>query len=189
MPKTEKYRARVHMLLLYPDCEPHVKAIEIIKKSYDYAMILHDKDSDENGELKKPHYHVVLRFNQAVWNTSIIKELGIEPNYIEKVGNVNNALEYLVHYNEPNKYRYDLTEVQGTLRTKLAESIAKSEKSEGEKVVELIDFIEQQTEKISLKAFARHCATTGYWAEFRRSGAIFINIINEHNERIAQKNN
>lgn len=51
--KTEKYRARVHMLLLYPDCESHVKAIEKIKQSYDYAMILHDKDCDENGEVKK----------------------------------------------------------------------------------------------------------------------------------------
>lgn len=181
--KTEKYRARVHMLLLYPDCESHVKAIEKIKQSYDYAMILHDKDCDENGEVKKAHWHVVLRFNQAVWNSAIIKELGIESNYIEKVGNVNNALEYLVHYNEPDKYKYDLSEVTGTLRTKLAESIAKSEKTEGEKVIELIEFIESQQKKISVKDFARFCAESGYWAEFRRSGAIFMNIINEHNNQ------
>lgn len=74
-----------------------------------------------------------MRFNQAVWNSAIIKELGIESNYIEKVGNVNNALEYLVHYNEPDKHKYDLSEVSGTLRTKLAESIAKSEKRRAKK--------------------------------------------------------
>lgn len=52
----EKYRSRVHMLLLYPDNEQHCQAVEKIKQSYDYAMILHNRDyfvdGDNAGELK-----------------------------------------------------------------------------------------------------------------------------------------
>lgn len=69
------------------------------------------------------------------------------------------------------------------MRTKLTESINKCEKSEGEKVVELIGYIESQTEKITIKQFACFCASNGYWAEFRRSATIFIKIIEEHNLR------
>ena len=103
----EKYRSRAHVLLLYPDCESHVEAVKKIEKSYDYAMILHDKDSDENGELKKPHWHIVLRFGQAVWSSAICKELGIEENYIEKPRSFDNALLYLVHFNDSDKYQYN----------------------------------------------------------------------------------
>lgn len=177
----EKYRARVHMLLLYPDCENHMQALEKIKQSYDYAMILHNRDVTEEGELKKEHYHIVLRFNQAVWNTAIIKDLEIEDRFIEQVRKIDNALQYLLHYNDSDKVQYSIDEVSGNLKTKLIESINKIEKSEGEKVVELIEYIESQEEYISIKKFASYCAKNGYWSEFRRSASIFIKIIDDHN--------
>ena len=190
----EKYRSRVHMLLLYPDCESHVKAVEKIQQSYDYALILHDKDyfTDEDekknaehvsGLLKKEHWHVVVRFNQAKWSSAICSELGIEHNYIENVNRFDNALQYLIHYNDSDKAQYSIDEVKGNLKQKLVESINKVEKSEGEKVVELIEYIEKQDYKISIKAFANYCASQGYWSEFRRSATIFIKIIDEHNSQ------
>ena len=190
----EKYRSRVHMLLLYPDCPEHVQAVEKIKQSYDYAMILHNRDywteEDEkqnservSGEVKKEHWHVVLRFNQAVWSSAICKDLGIEQNYIEDVKRIDNALQYLIHYNDSNKAEYSIDEVSGNLKQKLKESINKVEKSEGEKVSELIEYIDQYEGKISIKNFATFCASNGYWSEFRRSATIFIKIIEEHNAR------
>lgn len=177
----EKYRSRVHMLLLYPDNEVHAQAIEKIPSLYDYAMILHDKDIAEDGQTKKAHYHVVLRFNQAVWSTAICKALGIEHTFIEDVKRFENALQYLIHYNDNDKAQYSIDEVNGNLKTKLVESINKVEKSEGEKVVELIQFIKEYDGKLSVTEFAHFCALNGYWSEFRRSGAIFCKIIEEHN--------
>jgi hypothetical protein len=188
----EKYRARVHMLLLYPDNESHVEVLNKIMKSYDYAGITHDRDTwteeDEKknpehkvGELKKEHIHIVLRTPNATWNTAICKELGLEEKFCEQVKNIDRALQYLLHYNEPDKTQYSLDDVYGGLRTKLAESIQRNEKSEGEKVSELINYIESQKEVITIKNFARYCAENGYWAEFRRSASIFIKIIDEHN--------
>lgn len=178
----EKYRSRVHMLLLYPEDSSHVAALEKIKSSYDHAYCLHDKDVTEDGNVKKEHWHVVLRFNQAVWSSAICKDLGIEQNYIEDVKRFENALQYLIHYNDLDKAQYTVDDVHGNLKTKLVESISKVEKSEGEKVVELIEFIRNYEGRLSITDFASYCAMNGYWAEFRRSGAIFVKIIEEHNQ-------
>ena len=188
----EKYRARVHMLLLYPDNESHVEVLSKITKSYDYAGITHDRDywtaEDEKknpehkqGELKKEHIHIVLRTPNATWNTAICKELGLEEKFCEQVKNIDRALQYLLHYNEPDKTQYHIDDVYGSLRVKLSESIKKNEKSEGEKVVELITYIEEQTKPISIKTFASYCASNGYWSEFRRSATIFLKVLEEHN--------
>ena len=193
----DKYRARVHMLLLYPDNENHVEVLSKIMKSYDYAGITHDRDiwtaDDEKknpehkaGEMKKEHIHIVLRTPNATWNTAICKELGLEEKFCEQVKNIDRALQYLVHYNEPDKTQYSIDDVYGGLRTKLAESIQKNEKSEGEKVVELIKYIQECDKHISITQFAEYCAKNGYWAEFRRSGAIFVKILDEHNQYFVQ---
>lgn len=194
----EKYRSRCHMLLLYPSDEGHCVALEKIKSSYDYAAILHDKDTwtyeDEKknpehiaGRFKKKHWHIVLRFNQAVWSSAICKDLGIEHNYIENVKRFDNALQYLIHYNDTDKTQYSVEDVFGNMRSKLIESINKVEKSEGEKVAELIEFIKNYDGRLSVTDFASYCAMNGYWSEFRRSGAIFCKIIDEHNAMYAEK--
>lgn len=180
----EKYRSRVHMVLLYPSDESHVSAMEKIKQSYDYAAILHDKDVDEDGVVKKAHWHVVLRFQQANWSSAICKNLGIEQNYIEEVKRFDNAMLYLIHYNDSDKAQYDISEVFGGLAPRLAEIVNKGEKSEGEKVHELIEFIENCDSKITVTEFSKFCALNGYWAEFRRSGAIFCKMLDEHNEKL-----
>lgn len=194
----EKYRARTHMLLLYPDNESHQKAFEKITKSYDYACIFHDRDKftleDEKknpehkqGTLKKLHIHVILRFSQAKWNTSICSDLGIELKFCEDVKRFDNALLYLIHYNDIDKAQYTLDEVKGNLKTRLVEIINKGEKSEGEKVNELFDFIDSQKGYITIKEFARYCTLNGYWSEYRRSASIFHRIIDDHNYLVMQK--
>lgn len=189
----EKYRSRTHMLLLYPEDVTHSVAIDRIKQSYDYALILHDKDrfteEDEKknpehkaGTIKKAHYHVILRFPHHKWNTALSNELGIDENYIQEVKQFNNALMYLIHYNDTDKTQYDISDVKGNLKTRLQEAINKIEKSEGEKVSELIQFIKQYDGCVSVTEFAEFCALNGYWSEFRRSGSIFCKIIEEHNK-------
>lgn len=189
-----KYRSRVHMLLLYPDNESHVNALDIISKSYDYAAITHDRDTwtaeDEKknaehkaGELKKAHIHVVLRSRNAIWNSALCKELGIEDKFCEQAKNIDRALQYLIHYNDTDKTQYSIDSVSGSMVAKLRESINRDEKSEGEKVVELIEFIERQENYITVKSFANYCAANGYWSEFRRSASIFIKILEEHNSQ------
>lgn len=176
----ENFRSRKMGLLLYPDDVTHIKAIELIK-SYQYAIILHDSDTDSNGEILKLHYHVVLHLKNAQWCTAIAKELGIKENYIQQIRNEEAALEYLIHYNDDDKYKYSVENVKGPLQKKLIEYINKSDVSESEKVVIMIENIEQQQKYMTITEFAKYCASAGYWDVFRRSGTIFCKIIEENN--------
>lgn len=198
--KENKFRSRSISFLLYPDDFSHVYAMEQIKSNYDYVAILHDKDfyaedvlaedgtlKYAKGEIKKAHWHVILRFKNATWNSAICKELGIEINYSEQIRNFDNAMMYLIHYNDSDKYQYDVKEVFGTFKNRLTDILNNQNKSEGEKIVELIDFIENKKGYLSVTEFARYCANNGYWAEFRRSGSIFCKMIDEKNEKYKKK--
>lgn len=96
-------KSRTFCVLLYPDCENHVDALNFIRSNFSYAAILHDKDVDDNGELKKPHFHVVIRFDNPRYISSIVKELNIEPNYIRRCMSFDKALLYLIHYGDNNE--------------------------------------------------------------------------------------
>lgn len=78
-----------------------------------YAYILHDKDVNENGNLKPAHWHIMLQFNNAQDSKYICKWFGIEEQYVckSKSGRFNSMLYYLTHANAPGKYQYSSSEV------------------------------------------------------------------------------
>ena len=81
MSDSPKFRDRKFVMVLYPEDASHAAAIEKMKAGgYNFAAILHDKDVTEDNQPKKPHWHVVVRFKNACWNTAIAKDLGITPN-------------------------------------------------------------------------------------------------------------
>lgn len=178
-----KFRSAKMRLLLYPDDPEHVKALETIKENYEYAYILHEPEEDT----KKPHWHVVLRFKNAQWNTSIAKNLGISLNYIRNCNNLDKALQYLIHYNEPDKKQYDISCVVGSLVDRLKVSLNKKERTEDEEAKILIDYIINQSEIISFTKFAQYCVNNGYWATYRRGQNIFRLLITEHNDELRTK--
>lgn len=62
-----------------------------------YAFITHDKDV-KDGELVKPHIHLMMQFENAHHVTAVAKELGVHPNYVELWDRrINNAWSYLLH--------------------------------------------------------------------------------------------
>lgn len=175
-----RFRSAKMRLLLYPDNDEHVKALETIKENYEYAYILHEPEEDT----KKPHWHVVLRFKNAQWNTSIAKNLGITPNFILNCSNLEKALQYLIHYNDTDKKQYDISCVVGPLVDRLKISINKKDRTEDEEAKILIDYIVNQSEIISFTKFAKYCVVNGYWATFRRGQNIFRLLINEKNDEL-----
>lgn len=91
----------------------------------EYAYILHDKDTyvegeeGKIGEKKAAHWHIVLKFADAVNVNMLAKWFRIEPQYIRRVKGksaFNDMLEYLTHSSEneqrKGKYLYDMSEVK-----------------------------------------------------------------------------
>lgn len=184
----EKYKSRKHCLLLYPlEDETHKKALEFIKLNYDYALIDHNQDLDKDGNLKKLHTHIVISFPNCKWNTAIAEELGITLNYIEKCRDMDKALEYLIHYNDDSKHQYDIEEVKGNLKRELEKILYNDGKDENMKAFELMDYIDNFDGYIDEMKFFKHAAKIGRYDVVRRSSAIFLRLIDKHNQYLDVK--
>ena len=184
MADTQKFRDRKFCAVLYPEDETHVAAIEKLKSGgYNFAAILHDKDvyedGEHKGETKKPHWHVVVRFKNAVWNTAIAKELGIQPNYLEACANVDSALLYLVHFGNEDKFQYEYEAVFGPLRVRLSTLLA--EPDEGARVLNLVDIVDNAPGPIGYSELIKKAVAAGIYADLRRMGSIAVRLVNEHN--------
>lgn len=181
----EKFRSRKFCLLLYPnEDKTHKKALDYIKLNYDYALIVHDKDTNENNEIKKAHTHIVVSFPNAKWNTALAEELGVTSNYIEKCRDMDKALEYLIHYNDDTKHLYDIDLVQGNLKTQLKKILLNDGKDENQKAYELMDYIENFEGYIDEMEFFKHACEVGMYDVARRSAYILMRLIDRHNNVI-----
>ena len=188
MTEPNKYRDRKFLAVLYPEDPTHVQAIEKLNAGgYNFAAILHhsdtweegEKEGKEAGELKKAHWHIVLRFKNAVWNTAVAKDLGITPNYLEPCKDVDGSLLYLVHAASPKKFQYDQEEVFGPLKLKLATLLADTD--EGTRVLGILDIINNHPGHIGYSDCLKKVVDAGLYSDFRRMGAFATALIREHN--------
>ena len=189
MSNPDKYRDRKFVAVLYPDDPSHVECIEkLLSGAYNFAGILHDQDVYEDGEhageLKKPHWHIVLRFKNAVWNTAIAKELGITPIYLEACKDVDAALLYLVHYGKENegKAQYEYESVFGPLKLKLATLLADTD--EGTRALNILQIIESSPGPIGYSELLKKAVAAGLYADLRRMGNFAVGLMREHNYEV-----
>lgn len=112
--------------------EEVLKEKECIK---DYAFIIHDKDTNEKGELKDPHIHLAIRFNNSYDTKHVAQWFDIKENYISRVkGKWVDMLKYLTHQNAKEKYQYSEDQVVSNFDFK--ETIKKEGKIKGQKIDE-----------------------------------------------------
>ena len=180
MSNPTKFRDRKFCAVLYPEDETHAACIEKLKTGgYNFAAILHDQDVNEEGELKKPHWHIVVKFPNAVWNEALAKELGITANYLEKARSLDSALLYLVHYGYEEKYQYDIQEVFGTLQTRLASLLADTDEST--RALTIYDLIRNAPGVVTYTEIFEKACKAGLYGDFRRMGTGVMYLINDHN--------
>lgn len=185
-----KFRSRLYVAVLYPDDDTHVECMEKLQTNgYNFAAILHDKDvyedGEQKGELKKPHWHIVLRFKNAVWNTAVAKELGITPNYLEACKDQDASLLYLVHYGKEDKAQYDYEEVFGPMKLKLATLLADTD--EGTRVLSIVDIVESSPGPIGTSELLKKAVAAGLYADLRRMGHLATSLVREHNFEVARQ--
>lgn len=79
-----------------------------------FAVALHDKDINEQGQLVEPHIHAMMSFDNARSLNSVARQLNDKPNYLQAWrGNANNGYAYLIHRTAEakDKYQYDTDDV------------------------------------------------------------------------------
>lgn len=107
-------QARKFSGTFYPDSETYNAddVIQTIQEYFDeWAWIIHDKDVDENGELKKPHVHWVGSIANPVPLTTIANRLTVPEQFVEFVKSWKGSIRYLVHASNPEKAQYDVEAV------------------------------------------------------------------------------
>lgn len=98
------------LILLYDDSTSYdfKNVLQIVKGQKNYAYIKHMPEETE----KKPHYHVILSFENATKKETLAKKLGIPSNYIDPIKNFRTICRYLIHKDDEDKFQYDLSQVR-----------------------------------------------------------------------------
>jgi hypothetical protein len=115
-------RIRTANIMQYEEflTEEKIKSVFTSYKNIDkFAYIKHNKDIDQNtGELKKPHWHIVIKLKTPVPISQVAKWFGIKENYIEIPKGQNafiQCVQYLTHESakqkEVGKFHYPDNEV------------------------------------------------------------------------------
>lgn len=186
---SDKIRCRNFDLLLYDEDETHKACLEKLSTGYKYIAIKHDKDrwTEEDtlpegvqaGDLKKAHWHVIIKFPQARWNTAVAAELGIATNYIQRCVSYDGSLLYLVHHGMPHKYQYPVTECIGTLMKDL-EKVLNNETDLNERVMDVLDILDERP-TWTTRAFLTEACSRKRIGEALRLGGLLTAVIAEHN--------
>ena len=108
-------RTRNYSTLVYPESAPE-NWMTILGEMCIPAFIspLHDMDvNDEDGEIKKAHYHVMIMFE----NTKTMEQAkevfdAIGGVGCKKVASLRGLARYLCHLDNPEKYQYDTADVK-----------------------------------------------------------------------------
>lgn len=187
-----KERSRIWNMILYPEDPLHMKAIEYIRKEFQYVGILHgmdqwtEEDEKQNpehkaGTFKKPHMHFVIRFTQARWNTSLSDVLGVPINYMERCRSFDNSAVYLLHEGCDDKYQYDISELEGPLVPSVIKLLENA--NEDERVIKLVKLI-STSGYIHWEDLVIMACNNGLYADLRRMGYILGKIVEEHNLKV-----
>lgn len=186
-------RGRNWNLVLYPDDPSHLDAMGRLNKGYNFVAILHDKDVwgvDESsdhaeGEAKKDHWHIIVKFPQARWGGAIAKELGIDPRHMELCRSFSASVLYLTHFGLPTKYQYDASEIFGPL-TKIALKEFETDADQNARVLSLLELLDS-LELINEIDLIRASCDAGLYGDLIRMGGLIPRLVQLHNIEFQKK--
>lgn len=171
-------RVRTIGIILWPEDKTHLLALDYIKHNFEnYIYILHDKDFDENGVIKKEHYHVILRFPNQRNISTLAKKLNIGENNFYEIKSFTGQLRYLIHYDDDEKYQYDPSDVKGTLYMlgKFKQSL-KSSQDETSEVSLIYEFIVNNS-IYDLHTLLDFVIENNLYSSFRRNYVMFKDLL------------
>lgn len=165
---------RSYLGVLYPDSESYdcEKVLGRIKEFFDKSCwCLHDKDVDENGELKKPHIHWVAQ-RSACTLDFVATSLELAPNSIEYCRKFKRAIRYLIHADTPTKFQY----VQSDIVSDFDISMYFLGESESQDMETLVDFL-FSSECGNIYDVYRFAQSKGLYSVFRRNFSILSSFL------------
>lgn len=107
-------RKRNWVFVVYPESAPE-NWREILRDKLvpGYISPLHDKDSNVDGEVKKPHWHVLLTF-KGLKSLEQVKEItdSLNASFPQVCNDIRAYARYLCHLDNPEKAQYEVADVE-----------------------------------------------------------------------------
>lgn len=139
-------KSKYFCALLYPDSSTYdvdkiVKALAEEHLTFAVSPI-HDKDIDDNGSLKKAHYHLLLAYSSATTLNNIrgwFKVCGLPESDLHSVRVCASGVgyyRYLTHKDNPEKVQYDDNDIR--VFNDADELFKKFSKTASEKIDDLV---------------------------------------------------
>lgn len=174
-------RTRNVQLILY-DINILQEKIQIVEdNNIEYAYILHNKDvDDKTGNIKKPHYHLIILGNNqrtiSAWSTF----LNVKENEIDVIENKRRSIRYLIHLDSPKKYHYNELDIVTNI-VDIDDYFNKDKLEEPIQLQNIFDYIDNIQGYIYFKEVKSYVLNNNYWSAYRRYYSIIKDVINEHN--------
>ena len=189
---SDEKRSRWFNLLLYPDNPQHNLAImQLQTTKYMACGICHNMDCYESdcethlaGEIKKAHFHFILRCKNPRYKSGIAKELDIEPRFIDETSSLQGSAKYLLHFGDDTKYQYSPDDLVGNLKGDVLKLIENGEKiSDCDFFFMLLDFLDSTHRRVTVRDVGVFLATNGGYKYFKCNFNICRELMYEHNEK------
>lgn len=173
--------------ILYPDAENY-DCSALLNSWSDYfaewAYVLHDKDTDADGNLKKPHYHVYGKHTTSALASTVVNKTGVPFSVLRKVPNRKGYIQYFLHFGEKNqdKFQYPFDTIQSNFDcakyfSKLPDII---------QAQMLYNFIYSGT-CTCMKDLVDFALYNECWSELRRGSYIFRSLLSENKPSLENK--
>lgn len=112
--KKANVKKRNWAFVLYPESAP-VDWVEQLQKTGLQCAIspLHDKDVDPTGELKKPHYHIILCY-EGPTSFNVVSSLcdSFNQPIPQALEQIRGYYRYFTHKDNPEKYQYSEDDIK-----------------------------------------------------------------------------
>lgn len=99
---------------LYEDSAPD-DFLDLLRESgYEGFAMKHDRDVTAAGEVKEPHWHIVIRFSHAVMAKEakeVLTSFGVKAASVQYRDSWTAVARYLCHMDDPNKAQYNPADV------------------------------------------------------------------------------
>lgn len=163
--------------VVYPDAENYDCSAVLAKLAatfVSWAYIPHDMDVDENGALKKPHFHWVGKVDNPTSPSAVARKLGVPANDVCFCKSWKAQVRYLTHADDPEKYPYDV----GVVTANFDVAAFTSKDGEREKSKAIFDVIVERN-ITSVTELTKWCLDNDCWSEYRRAFSIWSAVMNE----------
>lgn len=182
------HKARYWWAIVYPESAPENWRDKLNDMLITWvASPLHDKDLNEDGSFKKPHYHVIILFDNTYtysYASGIFSEINaVFPDLASKViiKKISSAIKYLYHENSKEKASYDkdnLTFSEDFVIERYEDQPTHEQLKEQDRklLIEILDYIEENnvTELNDLVVYCRFNNLD--WLDYISHKTVFINF-------------